>query len=260
MEVTIWHLQAASIASMIGIALGWRGGMRRIWGFVDSQTSWRSLAIGIGVGAVLALAADLLVVRPAAQIAADAGAFAIDVVFLFALLVGALASVLTYLILTRPSIRRAGSAPAAGWLLGLGLGAMTATWVGVRALEVQGWLWGGATLAGIAFCAPWSEAIISCWQGTWSMTGRRWLPMAGATGLRALLTTTVVTSALWQPWVLLLIPPLLLWGQSIADQHWLPKALLPRMAQRFRRVVSQSVRRDALAEARRERWVRLSEE
>lgn len=256
---TLVEVQVATAIALSGIAIGWRGGMRHLWGFFDTETTLRGLFWGILAGAVLAFLLEFFALRPVALVIAEEGVLPIDIAFAFGALVALASSALTLIYLSRRRIRQANTAPTTGWLWGLGIGATLASRIGVRAFELGGWPYGISLTVAFAVVAPWSEAIIASGQGAALLGGRRWLPLFWATVARTFVGVAMVAS-LWQPWTLLFIPALLFWGQARADNVWLPLSLMPRAQQRYRRVVSQAKRRDSLAEARKARWAALREQ
>ena len=58
---------------LLGMGLGWQGGMRRLHGFYDIQPAVRMILYGLILGSFLALAIDELIFLPSYVLAAEGG-------------------------------------------------------------------------------------------------------------------------------------------------------------------------------------------
>jgi len=62
--IPLWQLQVATSIGLIGVWIGWRGGMSKMVGFYDLPTATRLLLYGFFVGAIYQSAASTLVLDP----------------------------------------------------------------------------------------------------------------------------------------------------------------------------------------------------
>jgi len=235
--IPLWQLQVATSIGLIGVWIGWRGGMSKMVGFYDLPTATRLLLYGFFVGAVYQAAASSLVLDP---LWTNLGFPLLELLLLSLTL-----SLLTMFMLTREGVRQLNGQPTAGWTFGLGSGSMlvvlliyrlistTHSGVGfiVTGFNPPSLLFGGV-LAGLV---PWSMAIIGSWQGWNALEGRRFKPAFKAMLLHAMLLVTIAFG-LTYPIALLILPAFIIWGQSMADRVWLPSGLSPRMKQEWTRL------------------------
>ena len=114
--IPLWQLQVATSIGLIGVWIGWRGGMSKMVGFYDLPTATRLLLYGFFVGAVYQAAASSLVLDP---LWTNLGFPLLELLLLSLTL-----SLLTMFLLTREGVRQLNGQPTAGWTFGLGLGSM----------------------------------------------------------------------------------------------------------------------------------------
>lgn len=236
LDIPLWQINVAMAIGLLGVYVGWRGGMRRMVGFYDMPAATRLLLFGFFFGALYQVAAIELVMRPLWT-----GHLPPVVP---ALLVGVAISLATMFLLTRESVRRLNGQPTAGWAFGLGLGAMM---VGRLLIEMiafpeglGNWIRGFTPEvlilgAGLAVLVPWTEAILCSWQGWHALHGSRFLPLVKAGLIRSMLFFVLAFGVVY-PFALLLLPAFVLWGQRQADAVWLPSGLSPRMKQEWTRL------------------------
>ena len=242
--IPLYQFQVASVIGLLGIYIGWRGGMIRLRGFYDGPNATKHLMFGLVIGVVSGYMLDILMVQPMVI----RGGFLFEEGLFIAFVIGLAQSLLILLLLTRKGVLALRSSPTSGWALGLGIGAMQSVSLGVRILDsgfpssVSGFGAPGILLcAGFAAVLPWLQAIISSGQGAGIVDQRRWKPLFVATGCRAMLFVVIVFGMTYPPLILVLIPLVVL-GQGRADRDWLPAALLPTALQEYRRVRSLHAR------------------
>ncbi|HJM67368.1 MAG TPA: hypothetical protein QF716_00645 [Candidatus Thalassarchaeaceae archaeon] len=245
--IPLWQLQVATSLGLIGVWIGWRGGMSKMVGFYDLPTATRLLLYGFFTGAVYQAAASNLVL--------DSLWMGIAFPLVPLLLLALLLSLLTMFLLTRESVRRLNGQPTAGWTFGLGTGSMLAVFLIYRLFSTKdaqfGFITTGFGLPSLFFglilsaTVPWTMAIIGSWQGWHALEGRRFKPAFKATLLHSMLLVTIAFG-LTIPIALSVLPAAIIWGQSKADRFWLPSGLSPRMKQEWSRLqrtgVSTAVR------------------
>jgi hypothetical protein len=258
LTVPLWQLQVATSIGIIGVWIGWRGGMSKMVGFYDLPTATRLLLYGFFAGAIFQFLSSTLVLDPLWL-----GQPIIPTIFA-SLVLSLSLSLLTMFMLTREGVRRLKGQPTAGWTFGLGIGSMLVVRFIYRLFEstddsvgffVSGFGWQTLLFGGlIAGIVPWSIAIISSWQGWNALEGRRFKPAFKAMLLYSMLLITLAFGMVI-PFMLLMIPPAIIWGQNQADSIWLQTGLSPRMKQEWKRLqrtgVStgvRSVNRDEEAE------------
>tara|TARA_B100000131_G_scaffold323090_1_gene379746 strand:- start:3528 stop:4319 length:792 start_codon:yes stop_codon:yes gene_type:complete len=244
---------------LLGMGLGWQGGMRRLHGFYDIQPAVRMILYGLILGSFLALAIDELIFLPSYVLAAEGGGgTGTWPGLLVSLIVANLTSLVVMFLLTRRSVRLNKSAPTSGWALGLAMGSMVAVRLGFELLRIHGLTWTvGASIAILVVFMPQMEAVISSGQGSRGQRGERWLALFWATFWRFFGTMFLVAALLAPIWWVFLIPPLLI-GRGRADKKWLMDSLTPEAQRRYRRVVAQSSRREKVVEQRKRRWREVS--
>ena len=240
---------------LLGMGLGWQGGMRRLHGFYDIQPAVRMILYGLILGSFLALAIDELIFLPSYVLAAEGGGgTGTWPGLLVSLIVANLTSLVVMFLLTRRSVRLNKSAPTSGWALGLAMGSMVAVRLGFELLRIHGLTWTvGVSIAILVVFMPQMEAVISSGQGSRGQRGERWLALFWATFWRFFGTMFLVAALLAPIWWVFLIPPLLI-GRGRADKKWLMDSLTPEAQRRYRRVVAQSSRRENVVEQRKRRW------
>jgi len=235
--IPLWQLQVATTLGLLGVWIGWRGGMSKMVGFYDLPTATRLLLYGFFTGAVYQAAASILVL--------DSLWTGLVFPLLPLLLLSLLLSLLTMFMLTRDSVRRLNGQPTAGWTFGLGIGSMLVVLLIYRLFSTKdaqiGFITTGFGLPSLFFglilasTVPWSMAIIGSWQGWHALEGRRFKPAFKAMLLHSMLLVTVAFG-LTIPIALCVLPAGIIWGQSTADRLWLPSGLSPRMKQEWARL------------------------
>ena len=235
--IPLWQLQVATSIGLLGVWVGWRGGMSKMVGFYDLPAATRLLLYGFFVGAIYQAAASSLVLDPMWTNVA----FPLVPLLLLSLLL----SLLTMFLLTRESVRLLNGQPTAGWTFGLGLGSMLVVLLIYRLISTRdaniGFATSGFGITSLVFGAilacvvPWSMAIIGSWQGWHALEGRRFKPAFKAMLLHALLLV-IIAFGLTYPIALFILPAAIIWGQNTADRIWLPSGLSPRMKQEWTRL------------------------
>lgn len=235
--IPLWQLQVATSIGLIGVWIGWRGGMSKMVGFYDLPTATRLLLYGFFVGAVYQAASSSLVLDP---LWTNLGFPLLELLLLSLSL-----SLLTMFLLTREGVRQLNGQPTAGWTFGLGLGSMLVVLLIYRLISTTyagvGFIVTGFGISSLVFglvlaaLVPWSMAIIGSWQGWNALEGRRFKPAFKAMLLHSMLLV-IIAFGLTYPIALLILPASIIWGQSTADRIWLPSGLSPRMKQEWTRL------------------------
>ena len=237
LDIPLWQFQVATAIGVIGIWIGWRGGMSKMVGFYDLPTATRLLLYGFFAGALYQYLSASLVLDPLWR----GSLFPLVPTLLLSLCL----SMLTMFLLTREGVRRLNGQPTAGWTFGLGIGPMLVVLLIYRMITttdtqfgflVTGFGW-QTLLMGVFLAAivPWSMAIIGSWQGWHALEGRRFKPALKAMLMHSILLVTLAFGLAY-PIALLSIPPFIIWGQKQADSVWLPSGLSPRMKQEWARL------------------------
>ncbi|MDP6325190.1 MAG: hypothetical protein QF722_00435 [Candidatus Thalassarchaeaceae archaeon] len=235
--IPLWQLQVATSIGLIGVWIGWRGGMSKMVGFYDLPTATRLLLYGFFVGAIYQSAASSLVLDPLwTNVAFPLGPL---------LLLSLTLSLLTMFLLTREGVRMLNGQPTAGWTFGLGTGSMLVVLLIYRLISTTSaelvFVTTGFSPYSLIFGAilaclvPWSMAIICSWQGWHALEGRRFKPALKATLLHSMLLITIAIGLAY-PIALFVLPAAIIWGQNTADRIWLPSGLSPRMKQEWTRL------------------------
>ena len=233
--IPLWQLQIATSIGIVGVWIGWRGGMSKMIGFYDLPTATRLLLYGFFSGALYQFLSSSLVLDP---IWSGTGLPIVE-----SLLLTFSFSLLTMFLLTRQSVRVLNGQPTAGWTFGLGAGSMLVVLLIYRLITTTGagFLTSGfgapSMLFGLLLAAivPWSMAIIASWQGWNALEGRRFKPAIKAMMLHTTLLFTLAIG-LNYPWILPAIPALIFIGQKRADEVWFVSGLSPRMKQEWIRL------------------------
>ena len=233
--IPLWQLQVATAIGIIGVWIGWRGGMSKMVGFYDLPTATRLLLYGFFIGSVYQFLSATLVLDPI---------WAGDLLPIVPLLLlTLLLSLLTMFLLTREGVRRLNGQPTAGWTFGLGIGPMVVVLLIYRLITTEdgnfvtnGFTWQtivfGLFLSGMI---PWTMAIIGSWQGWNALNGHRFKPAFKAMLLHSMLLM-VINIGLTYPIAFLVLPIFIIWGQKKADDVWLISGLSPRMKQEWNRL------------------------
>ncbi|MBJ03788.1 MAG: hypothetical protein CMB65_03740 [Euryarchaeota archaeon] len=233
--IPLWQLQVATSIGILGVWIGWRGGMSKMIGFYDLPTATRLLLYGFFGGALYQFFASSMVLDP---IWTGTGLPIIE-----GLLLTLSFSLLTMFLLTRQGVRQLNGQPTAGWTFGLGAGSMLVVLLIYRLITTTG---AGFLTSGFGFpslffgivlatIVPWSMALIASWQGWNALEGRRFKPAFKAMMLHTTLLFTLAIG-LNYPWFLPIIPALIFFGQKRADEVWLISGLSPRMKQEWNRL------------------------
>jgi hypothetical protein len=247
------QFQILTAIGMVGIFIGWRGGMQRMAGFYDMPSATKHLAIGIVIGSFSGWFIDNLFVQ---QVVATGFVF-IDRTVVFMLLLGLAQSLLLHFILTRKGTINARACATSGWTLGLGLGALQAVYLMIRMANP---LWPGFVsgfnpqmlLLGfwLVIHLPALEAILASWQGSSIIEKRPWGVLWKAGVLRGFILIIATIGITSQPVLLIVMLPAAIYGFNIAGERWLPSALLPAIRQEFDRTSRASTRRRQQQSAR----------
>jgi hypothetical protein len=239
--IPLWQLQVATAIGLLGVWIGWRGGMSRMIGFYDLPAATRLLLFGFFFGVLYGFFAVALVMHPMWQ------GILLPLVPLLMVALGI--SLATMFLLTREGVRRLNGQPTAGWTFGLGMGSMLVVRLIYEVFafpdDIGHWIYGfnAASIAlalGLVLTVPWTEAIICSWQGWNALEGRRFKPAFKAMLARSILLV-ILTFGVVYPLVLLFLPPFIMWGQTRADQVWLPSGLSPRMKQEWSRLTRTGI-------------------
>ncbi len=236
--------QIASVFGLAGIALGWRGGMRRFYGFYDAPTATRYLMYGLVLGAILQIPV-LYTVNFTARVAETIGA--LDLVSTIAMAFVATTSITLIIALIGrvDAVRRPGAGATTGWTLGLGIGAMLA--ISCTTFIIQhspGRLEGALVSIPFGLLLPWMEAqlVASHWSGAKRDAPLRSLASSLAGRCLAVLFLVILLVVFQAPLLILLLLPILTIGQRRADEVWLPSALDPEALRRWRRALIEGLR------------------
>jgi hypothetical protein len=243
------------LVGLLGMGLGWQGGMRRLHGFYDIQPAVRMMLYGLILGSFLALAIDKLIFWPSWELAnGGGGSLESWPGLLVSLFIANLSSLVVMFLLSRRSVRLNKSAPTTGWALGLMLGAMVAVRLGFELLRLHGLtVTVAVSIAILVVFMPQMEAVICSGQGSRGQRGERWLSLFWATAWRFIGTMFLIAALLAPIWWIFLIPPLLI-GRARAEKVWLFDSLTPEALRRYRRVLAQSGTRAEVFEKRQRRW------
>ncbi len=212
-------------------------------GFYDMPSATKYLAYGIAIGAICGWMIDGMFVQVVAQLAA------VPVESLGVLLLIGIAQGLTFhFFLTREGVRKLRAPPTSGWTMGLGLGAMQASYLMLRMADPN---WPGFvsgfeadTLAlglYLSLTVPACEAIVGAWQGSAVVDMRPMATTVKAGLVRGLILIVVALGITSQPILLIGLLPALVYGFSKAEKDWLPAALLPSVRQEYDRTVRKNV-------------------
>ncbi|MBT5618534.1 MAG: hypothetical protein HOJ71_05605, partial [Euryarchaeota archaeon] len=120
MASTFFLFQAAAVASLIGMTLGWRGVMTKYSGFYDLPTAWSNVFWGILLGGIYASTSHNFILLPYLKFVADDASAVVNPINLLFLCLAA--SVGAHMLLRRERVRSGSSQPTSGWALGLAVG------------------------------------------------------------------------------------------------------------------------------------------
>jgi len=242
--------QIATAFGLIGWAIGWRGGMIRMRGFYDMPSATRNLMFGFVFGALVAYGLELVMYRPAYNLAITEGLFPADIIFT-GFLVGMFTSTISHFLLTRESIKSTISHTTSGWALGLGVGSMIVVRLGYYKFEQSYDFDTIVTVCLMAVSIPWVEALIFCWHGSRIQVTKIWSSII-LSAISHTLVYFVLVYAMLQPqpltWAFFAV--IIMLGQRVANERWIPMALTQDARRRYRRVLaSESRRKDILDES-----------
>jgi len=247
-----YQVQMLLVIGLLGVYAGWRGGMQRMAGFYDMPNATKHLAFGIVLGALSGILIDGLFIEWVAEL----GAVPLESIGLMIFL-GLLQALLFHFLLTRKSVRVLRAPPTSGWTMGLGMGALQASYLMIRMADpnwpgfVSGFdykmvfvgLW-------IALTMPALEAIIGSWQGA-AVVEKKPLSVLWQAGLfRGFILIVILLGITSQPILLIVLPPAVLYGFSKAEEKWLPSALIPSVRQEYDRTQRKASIRAAIRDNR----------
>lgn len=237
------YIQVATLLSLLGMALGWRGGMRNLHGFYDSPSMAKALVWGFGIGAIVAAAIDIFIFDLYVILVYEGSSTVSWATLVLLGVFGAGISALTLWRAGNRAIRAKFAAPVNGWTFGLGTGAMLAARLGNRVFELaQGFTFSAIIqVALLSLFLPLIHAVIGCGLGARAQRGEVSLAIFWATIAHAVGIMMVTYAALDVLGWIFIIPPLLL-GMRRSDSKWLIESLHPEAARRLRRVRAQAIR------------------
>jgi hypothetical protein len=175
MASAFFLFQAASVTSLLGMTLGWRGVMTKYSGFYDLPTAWSNVFWGLLLGGFYASLTHNYILNPYLRMVEDPQAPIPNPGSLLFLCL--LASIAAHMLLRRERVRTGSSQPTSGWALGLAIGAMMGMVHLYRVYAgydtVLSWkLW--VTTIGFGLFAPRAEALICSFHGHLMLQGKRW--------------------------------------------------------------------------------------
>ncbi|MBO58003.1 MAG: hypothetical protein CMA77_03290 [Euryarchaeota archaeon] len=240
-----YQVQILLAIGLIGVYAGWRGGMQRMAGFYDMPNATKHLAFGLVLGAFSGILIDGLFIEWVAEL----GAVPIESIGLMVFL-GLLQALVFHFLLTREGVRLLRAPPTSGWTMGLGMGAIQASYLMIRMADPN---WPGFVsgfnmnmiMVGIliTICMPALEAILGSWQGS-AVVEKKPLSVLWQAGLfRSFILIVVLLGITSQPILLIILPPAVLYGFSIAEEKWLPSALIPSVRQEYQRTLRKATKR-----------------
>ncbi|MBS72016.1 MAG: hypothetical protein CMO20_03560 [Thermoplasmata archaeon] len=240
-----YQVQILIALGLLGVYVGWRGGMQRMAGFYDMPSATKHLAYGLILGAFSAIFIDQLFISTVAS----TGVVYVEFILLM-FFIGLFQALLFHFLLTRKGVRILYAPPTSGWTMGLGMGAIQASYLMIRMADPQWPLWySGFNLymigfgVWVTFFMPALEAIIGSWQGS-SIVEKKPISVMWQAGIfRGFILILVLLGITTQPILLLILPPAALYGFSIAEKKWLPSALIPSVRQEYERTIRKSAER-----------------
>ncbi len=243
-------VQLAGALGLVGVAWGWRGGMRKLYGFYDGPAATQHLMIGLVLGGFLGVMLSWII-RVTSDLTVSLGVFIVSTPLGLSATLGLFYSLVLFLLSRRKRARAVGARSTSGWALGLGIGALIASRLNVDVLTNTPNLGEGVLMAAaIGLCFPWAEALLIAGQWAGRDLGKPVRFFAISWLLRTLLWTWIIFSLVLYlyPLLILLVLPLLAGAQRIADQHWLPSALDPEALRRWKRIRSENARMELAAQ------------
>ena len=237
-------IQVATLFGLIGMALGWRGGMRNLHGFYDGPSMTNALVWGFGIGAIIAAGIDELFFRPYVQLVWQGSSPFSWASMVVLIVFGVGVSAATLWRAGNRKVRAKFAAPVNGWTFGLGTGSMLTVRLGNRALELADGFTIDAliTLTLLALFLPLIHAVIGCGLGARAQRGEVALALFWASLYYTFAIMLVCYATLAPVGWIFIIPPLLI-GMRRADSKWLLESLHPEASRRLRRVRAQAIRK-----------------
>ncbi len=247
-----YQVQILLAIGLLGVYAGWRGGMQRMAGFYDMPNATKHLAFGLVLGAFSGILIDGLFIEWVAEL----GAVPLESIGLMVFL-GLLQALVFHFLLTREGVRLLRAPPTSGWTMGLGMGAIQASYLMIRMADPN---WPGFVsgfninmiLVGIliTISMPALEAILGSWQGS-AVVEKKPLSVLWQAGLfRSFILIVVLLGITSQPILLITLPPAVLYGFSLAEEKWLPSALIPSVRQEYERTLRKAAKRAIVKENR----------
>ena len=252
LDLPQYQVQVLIALGTIGVYVGWRGGMQNMAGFYDMPNATKHLAFGIVLGAFSGILIDGLFISLVAQ----TGVVLIETLGLM-IFIGLAQSLIFHFLLSREKVRILLASPTSGWTMGLGMGALQASYLMLRMADpnwigfVSGFNW-KMILTGvwITITLPAIEATLGSWQGA-AVVDKKPLTVMWQSGLyRGFVLIAVLVGITAQPILLLVLPVVAIYGFTIAEEKWLPSALIPSIRQEYYRTVRKSSERARLKEQR----------
>ncbi|EHR76690.1 MAG: hypothetical protein MG2_1102 [uncultured Candidatus Poseidoniales archaeon] len=247
MASTFFLFQAAAVASLIGMTLGWRGVMTKYSGFYDLPTAWSNVFWGILLGGIYASTSHNFILLPYLKFVADDASAVVNPINLLFLCLAA--SVGAHMLLRRERVRSGSSQPTSGWALGLAVGAMVGMVHLYRVFEIQDslldpTLW--VTVAAFSIFAPRTEALICCFHGQLMLQGRRWGAVLRSTFWRCaylvMFAYAVINPLAW----IFIIPFAMLVNKKA--EEWIWDSIPSEGKKRLRKMWARQIREKLAAE------------
>lgn len=255
-----YQVQLLIAIGLLGVYAGWRGGMQRMAGFYDMPSATKHLAYGLVLGAFSAIFIDQLFITTVASTGVVYFEFILLMFF-----IGLFQALLVHFVLTRKNVRMLRAPPTSGWTMGLGMGAIQASYLMIRMADPL-WplLYSGFNLmmiglgVWITLFMPALEGVIGSWQGS-AIVDKKPISVMWQAGIfRGLILIVVLLGLTWQPIILLILPPASIYGFSKAEEKWLPSALIPSIRQEYNRTLRKAKIRATLRD-NREQGERVSD-
>lgn len=249
--IDMWEMQLAFAIGLLGIYAGWRGTIARMTGFYDLSGAVKTLLFGIVGGVLAASLIDSLILANIRD--ASVNIFSVAII---ALIIAMAESAFTLFLLGRPrTVGLRASAPY-GWTLGLGFGAMRAAHLNVRLFDPE--VWPATTgfeplnialAVALTLTACIGHASIAAWQGSRIIEHERARTFFTSALARAILIIATVLTV-FNPFILALIAPAVIWSWFPAHDRWLPSGMTPAAAQAYRRTLRGTQRHERAAAER----------
>lgn len=258
--IDLWEMQLAFAIGLLGIYVGWRGTIARMTGFYDLSGAVKTLLFGLVAGVLAASAIDALILANIRE--ASVNILSVSVI---ALIIAMAESAFALFLLGRPRTVGLRASSPYGWTLGLGYGAMRAAHLNVRLFDPE--VWPGVTgfdplniaiACTLTLTACIGHASIAAWQGSRIIEHERARTFFTSALARAILIISTVLTV-FNPFMLALVAPAVIWSWLPAHDRWLPSGMTPAAAQAYRRTLRGTQRHERAA-AERVRGERVLEE